>query len=663
MNTVSTHGFKNFDESFEALKEASPLMKPAKVTSLLSQVDILARSRKGIEYLYDRALDLERAGIFAHSAWSNPKKQVPTLVKGTLLAGHPSSSLEILSELRILAYANGRSGDAALDVEEARNFLEEVVVHNFEFAFDELTEESRVRLSPQERRKIVQYFQFLISKADLHGVKSKLVEEIKMVCAQRPLVTDTVRNLIETVYQKLDLAEDRPVDQDLQYFVNAVYFPGPLAARHTAFNQYKKHLKELSEEELRTEASRVGSYLHQTGLTNPYLAILLRHILKVSPELISSLLHLNSSGQTEFERFQDFLQDFIPVVFNEQNYRGIYGLKRMLERNLFSRREVRSGLVNLKLINIHPHVTKRIEKAMSDRQSEVSAKQYLIAATVGILGQPLGIGQGNNATCQSARGISMWAQHAPAKLINMITTVATADNLIMRFEHQDLESIKLGKGLVQKLDYQLDAVSILLVPHLDKIYNEMMRLSSGRGEDPHKWTNPALYGYWVPTGFASAYSYLTHSIHDFEGFIRLLYASFHPLYNEQRKIVYPNPVGIFITSSKGDMLGFHAVSLLRVAKAPDGITYRAYFLNPNNEGRQDWGQGIQPTVYGNGERFGESSLPLFQFAARIYAFHYNPLGVNHLLDLVPKEAIQEVKVLAEASWGNAYTWNDNVKKW
>jgi hypothetical protein len=282
---------------------------------------------------------------------------------------------------------------------------------------------------------------------------------------------------------------------------------------------------------------------------------------------------------------------------------------------------------------------------------------------VGILGQPLGIGQGNNATCQSARGISMWAQHAPAKLINMITTVATADNLIMRFEHQDLESIKLGKGLVQKLDYQLDAVSILLVPHLDKIYNEMMRLSSGRGEDPHKWTNPALYGYWVPTGFASAYSYLTHSIHDFEGFIRLLYASFHPLYNEQRKIVYPNPVGIFITSSKGDMLGFHAVSLLRVAKAPDGITYRAYFLNPNNEGRQDWGQGIQPTVYGNGERFGESSLPLFQFAARIYAFHYNPLGVNHLLDLVPKEAIQEVKVLAEASWGNAYTWNDNVKKW
>ncbi|MDZ7847171.1 MAG: hypothetical protein U5L96_10590 [Owenweeksia sp.] len=120
---------------------------------------------------------------------------------------------------------------------------------------------------------------------------------------------------------------------------------------------------------------------------------------------------------------------------------------------------------------------------MADPHTEVSAKQYLLSALLSISGQPIGIGQGNNATCQSARGISLWAQHAPAKLINIITTVATANNLIIRFEQQDLESMKLGKGLVDELDYQLDAVSVILVPHLDKIYNEMMRRSAGRGEE------------------------------------------------------------------------------------------------------------------------------------------------------------------------------------
>ncbi|MDZ7847170.1 MAG: hypothetical protein U5L96_10585 [Owenweeksia sp.] len=96
-------------------------------------------------------------------------------------------------------------------------------------------------------------------------------------------------------------------------------------------------------------------------------------------------------------------------------------------------------------------------------------------------------------------------------------------------------------------------------------------------------------------------------------------------------MVYPNPVGLFITSSKGDMLGFHAVSLLRVSENTEnveGSEIRAYFLNPNNEGRQDWGQSIKPSVYGNGERHGESSLPIHQFMARVYAFHFNKLDAQ-----------------------------------
>ncbi len=647
--------YKNFEQTFLEFKTASDLIKGTKAAALASQIDQLSHSRKGLEFLFDKCIELEEAGIFKDTAWNNPERQVPALVKGTLLSGHPNSSFEILSELRILAYALGRKGSSNLTSEEAKSFLEEAVVHNLEFAFDELKEESRLKITPQERKKIVNHFKFLLEKAELEGIKEKLTEEIKMICEQRPVVKNNVRNLIQTVYHKMDLDDQNEINSKLQFYVNSIYFPAPLVERNPNFENYQHALKNSDKKELEMEAKSIGKYLDETGLTNPYQAMLLLHLLDNKPELVPDTLHLNNSGLSEWQQFQDYVTDLIKQTFNEDNHIGIYGLKRMLERNLFSRRAVRAGLTNLKLVSIHPEVERRILRSVIEPSNKVSPKQYLLGSLIGILGQPTGVGQGNNPSCQSARGISMWAHHTPGKLIDMITTVTSTNNLIMRFEQDELESLKLGKGLVEKLDHNLDAVSVVLVPHLDKIYNEMMNRAANRGQDPHKWTNPAFYGQFVPIGFASPYDYLTNSIVDFRGFVRRFYALFHPKYNGSHEMVYPNPVGIFITSSKGDMLGFHAVSLLRIDKH-DG-EYRAYFLNPNNEGRQDWGQGIKPTVYANGEKHGESSLPVYQFIARTYAFHYDNLNIEHEQRTIPEEEIDKVESLAKAGWGRSYQWS------
>ncbi|HKK39298.1 MAG TPA: hypothetical protein VJ949_07765 [Cryomorphaceae bacterium] len=663
MNVVSDRIYTNFEEGFAEYLEATPLTKPAKAQKLMSQIDLLSRATKGLEYLYERSLELEEAGLFEDSPWKDPAKQVHTLVKGTLLSGHPSSTIEIMSELRILAYANGRKGSFDYSSEDATKYLEEVVVQNLEFAFDELNEEARTKLTPQERKKVVTHFRFLMDKANLSGIKEKLVEEIQMVCAQRPIVTKTVRNLVQTVYQRMDLDESQEVDQRLMYFISAIYSPGPLAEANPRYDDYEKNVVSAELSVLEKEAESTGKYLHETGLTNPYLAILLRFVLKEHPDLVPVLLKLNGKGKAEWKRHREYVTALANEIFSVDNYLGIYGLKRMLERNLFSRRAVRAGLTNIKLIKMDPMVERRIYKSISDPTGEISAKQYLMGGVLAILGQPLGIGQGNNSTCQSARGISMWAQHSPAKLINMITTVATANNMIMRFENQDLESIKLGKGLVNKLDHALDAVSVILVPHLDKIYNEMMRRAEGRGEDAHKWVNPAMYGQWIPIGFASAYNPIFNSIQDFQGFVKLFYACFHPEYNGGREMVYPNSVGIFVTTSKAELLGFHAVSLLRVALDENTNDYRCYFLNPNNEGRQDWGQGIKPTVFGHGEKYGESSLPVAHFAARAYAYHYNALQNEDQPEKVPTTIIDQITKLAKESWGKAYAWSDIKKQW
>jgi hypothetical protein len=182
----------------------------------------------------------------------------------------------------------------------------------------------------------------------------------------------------------------------------------------------------------------------------------------------------------------------------------------------------------------------------------------------------------------------------------------------------------------------------------------MMRRAALRGEDPHKWVNPALYGRWVPNSLISPFNLINQSVVGYEDFLRLFYATHHPSYDEGHDLVYPNPVGLLITNVHGRFLGYHAVSIQRVAEDDEG-KIRVYFFNPNNEGRQNWGKGVEPSVVGHGEIPGESSLPFDHFAAHLYAFHYNKMEVGSP-DAVPKEIVTEVTTHAKEGWGEAFTW-------
>ncbi|MDR4493035.1 MAG: hypothetical protein R3B74_01170 [Nitrospirales bacterium] len=109
-----------------------------------------------------------------------------------------------------------------------------------------------------------------------------------------------------------------------------------------------------------------------------------------------------------------------------------------------------------------------------------------------------------------------------------------------------------------------------------------------------------------------------------------------------------------ITNVHGVFLGYHAVSIQRVAEDPGGKV-RVYFFNPNNEGRQNWGRGVEPSVVGHGEIPGESSLSFDHFAAHLYAFHYHQMEVGEPKN-VPDETIAEVTTHAKEGWGQAFTW-------
>ncbi|MDZ7690358.1 MAG: hypothetical protein U5K69_04285 [Balneolaceae bacterium] len=646
-----------FDNALESLRGARSFAVERYKPKVMSAVHRLAEAPGGIRFLYKRIDELHEVQIFKGSTWENPQSLVPTLVGGTLKGGGESADFELLSELRLLAIAKGRIEDEQITAGEASTFLQKVLANNLEFLFPEGTEEAR-KISRELWNKIKKLFELLVKEIPLEGIKQNLLEEVEMICAQRPVVTDRAQRIIKFVKEQLSIESDSDVDQTLREYVDCLYQPTHHVRNNPeiTLEEYGEFLEQADHEQLKFECQQLGQSLNATGLTSPWHGVLLNKI-SDQPVHIHQALSLNQSGKAELEEHTAFVTNLIDTVISPNTHRCIYGLGRLLERNLLSHQPVHSGLKRLLNLNIHPSVEKNIlSSTLAGMAENPDPRVLLTADTLSVLGQPLGIGQGWNPTCQSARGISLWSRHAPGKLLNMINTAATENNLSMRFEGTELNSSQLMQGLAKDFDFHLDMVSIVLVPHLDRIYNEMMRRCALRPDDGHKWVNPAMYGQWVPSEFLSAYDTTTDTINNYEEFVRTFYATHHPVFNGGHDLAYPNPVGIFITSSTGKLLGFHAVSILRVAEHAGQM--RVYFLNPNNEGRQSWGPNLEPTVAGHGERYGESSLPFYQFASRVYAFHYLSA---HLKDpeSIPPEKVDQIVEMARSSWGESYTWSEN----
>ena len=87
----------------------------------MSRIDLLAETDEGIATIYEMIGELNKAGIFNYTAWSDPSKLVPGLVNGTLKSGHPNSTIEILSELRVLAIAKREIFASTITAKEAES--------------------------------------------------------------------------------------------------------------------------------------------------------------------------------------------------------------------------------------------------------------------------------------------------------------------------------------------------------------------------------------------------------------------------------------------------------------------------------------------------------------------------------------------------------------
>ena len=243
----------------------------------------------------------------------------------------------------------------------------------------------------------------------------------------------------------------------------------------------------------------------------------------------------------------------------------------------------------------------------------------------------------------------MWSYNDPDYLLQMVTWAARDDEIVMHFEGKPISSRESLSGVAQTLPLDLDPVSLLVVPHLDRIYAEMGRHCIGRDGDPHQWINPEFHGWWTGRGFRINVDVGTGHLHELESFYRHFYAHYHPGYNGNQPLIHPQPAGIAVTDSAARFIGWHAITIIRATVDPQGTT-RVYFFNPNNDSGQDWGNGVKVSTAGHGERFGESSLSFAEFASRLYIFHYDPLEHGALAD-VSEQELNDVISMVENSWG------------
>ncbi|MFD7297815.1 hypothetical protein ACFV9W_31405 [Streptomyces sp. NPDC059897] len=640
----------SLDDAIQAMADTRDFGKHTKLRRVLEALRRVLRQPGGAAAIQDRAQAIEDAGLFQGTDWASPEILIPVLAgPGLHSADADTVVMEATSELRMLAVARGEYAHPTLPADDARQFLSQVLATNLELLFSAPSEAERAQQG-RTAQLIRDLFRHLAEEIGYDSVLDNLVDEIWRILRQRPIQVEAVQALITriAVYRgdpDVDLGVS--AGQGIDRLITSLFGTTEACRDDPGMEVFRSRLEAMDAGGLQYEASGFARAMHDTGLVSPYHAELLRFLLHESDYLVGEALGLSDTGRNCLLRYSQLVHRLIEVAVHPQTAQSLYGLALLLDRGILYEPPLVPALWRQLSLELAPAARERLTAVFGE---DVEPRARLTAGVLSMLGQPLGVGQGDNPTCQSARALSMWSYNDPDYLLQMVVWAARDDEVLMHFEGQPISSKDSGTGVATTLPMDLDPVSLIVVPHLDRIYAEMGRHCVGRPGDPHRWVNPEFHGWWTPRGFHINVDVATGNLVDLDEFLRQFHACYHPAYNGEQPLIHPQPAGVAVTDSAARYVGWHAITILRVAPDPQDVM-RVYFFNPNNDSGQDWGDGVVVSTAGNGERFGEASLPFDQFASRLYIFHADPLEHGEP-ERVPAEDIARITGYIERSWGN-----------
>ncbi|MHA6782177.1 hypothetical protein ACVGOW_14490 [Pseudonocardia saturnea] len=636
------------DDAMRAMADTRDFGKHLKLRQVLDAMRRVLLQPGGFAAVQARAEALEQAGLFRGTDWASPEILVPALSGGSLHSTDADTVLiEAASELRMLAVATGAYAHPTMSAEDARQFLSQVLAMNLTLLFTPPSEAERTTQG-RTAQLIRDLFRHLGEQVGYANILDRLVEEIWRILRQRPIQVDQVQAMITqiAVYRGDPDVDLGPTGQGVDRLISSLFGTTEACREDPGLEVYRSRLEAMDPSALQYEAAGFARAMHDTGLVSPYHADLLRFLLAEGDYLLAEALGLSGTGRDCMLRFHKLVHRLIAEAVHPETAQCVYGLALLLDRGILHEPAVEPALWRQLGLTLSAHARERLTLAFGPTPAP---EARLLSGVLSMLGLPLGVGQGDNPTCQSARALSMWAYNDPDYLLQVLVWAARDDEVIMHFEGQSISSTESTGGVATTLPTDLDPVSLLVVPHLDRIYAEMGRRCSDRPGDPHRWVNPEFHGWWSGRGFRINVDVGTGKLIDLDEFLRHFYASYHPDYNGGRPLIHPQPAGIAVTDSAARYVGWHAITVLRVNLDPQDVM-RVYFFNPNNDSGQDWGDGVVVGTAGNGERFGEGSLPFEQFASRLYIYHYDPFERGDP-DGVPAEDLHRVVGYIERSWG------------
>ena len=639
---------KRLDSAVNALHQAPAFAKMGKLPLVFETARRLVRLDGGCAELQSRAQAIEEAGLFDGTDWAEPQNLLPALTSNTLRTPNGDTLvIEIISQLRLLAIAQGDYQHPLMSAEQAHHFLTQVLAINLALVFSppgEAERETMGRLAELPHRLL----EHLASGIGYEHIIDQLIGEIWRILQQRPIQVEPVKRMIT----QIAICQANPdIDlglsgQGADRLVGSLFGPTQACREDPGVEIYQQRLDYMDTSALQSEATGMARAMHDTGLVSPYHSTLVRHLLDNCEQLLAEAFGLSSTGRDCLLCYRELVNELIRASIFPATCQGIYGLTLMLERGILYQLPVAPAMWRQLGLPLAPAARERLQLAFGNG---ISAEAHLLEGVLCMLGLPLGVGQGNNPTCQSARALSMWAYNDPDYMLQMVAWAARDDEIVMHFEGQPISSRESLSGVATSAPIDLDPVSLLVVPHLDRIYAEMGRRCIGREGDPHRWVNPEFHGWWSGRGFRICVDVATGNLIDLDDFIGHFYATYHPYYNGNQPLIHPQPAGIAVTDSAARFIGWHAITILRVALDPQECM-RVYFYNPNNDSGQNWGDGVTVSTAGHGERFGEASLPFEQFLSRLYIYHYDPLERGEIAK-VSRDDLDQVMGYIRRSWG------------
>ncbi|WP_416896429.1 MAG: hypothetical protein ACMVY4_12890 [Minwuia sp.] len=637
---------ETLDNAIERLERSRAFAKARHQRPALDVIGRLLQAPGGVQAVYERAARLDEAGLFAGSDWATPAALLPQLVANTLDGDDRAlASLEAASLLRFLAAACSGWNHPALTADHARHFLTQVLALNLKRFFRLSDEASRSDGGRDEANE--RLMRFIAERIGLRDVLGVLVAEIWRILEQRPVQVGPVKDMVTQIAVALNRQGSEPGAERLgaERLVSALFGPTAETLDDPGLDAYLDRLSHMDETGLSREAMGFARSMHDTGLVSDYHAAFVRWALDYPDRpLLVEALGLGTTGLDGWRNYRGLIEELIEAAVTPATPQAVHGLASLLERGVLHHEPVAPSLRRVMRMELTPAVRERLSLVFVGADPET----HLLAGALEILGQPLGVGQGANPTCQSARAIAMWALIDPDYLLHLIVQAAETDTVLMHFEGGLINAADLPHGLAGFGPIDADPVSVLLVPHLDRVYAEMGRQCADRQGDPHRWINPEFHGWWVARDCAVAVDIVSGKLSDYDRFVGRFHETYHPDYNGGRPLIHPQPAGVASTDATGAFVGWHAIAILRVAPGRNG-EMRVYFYNPNNDSGQDWGQGVTVTTGGNGERHGEGSLEFEQFLSRLYLFHDPPLRRTGETT-VPHDVIARVGRMAVESW-------------